>query len=295
MDGKLWSEVYQLLLTIDYPNPTTNVTHDDRTIALVSLRATADDQPISWACRPENWSGLPAPPSWPSQPTMSRRLKTRAVQALLETVYAWLAGRETPDDRVTKLDGRPLLINPWSKDRDAGWGYALRGFGCGYKVHVAWGSGPVPQAWEVRPLNAAEPRVAAERLVPALPIAAGKRYLPGDSAYDSNPLHGVAAARGYQLLAPQKRPGKGWGHCRHHPARIRGLEQLQTPYGERLYRRRAEVERAFAHWAVRREGLDELPAHVRRAHRVTRFVHQKLILNGCRILYNKNNLRTKAA
>jgi hypothetical protein len=39
---------------------------------------------------------------------------------------------------------------------------------------------------------------------------------------------------------------------------------------------------------VRPEGLSELPKHVRRLHRVRLFVHGKIILNGVRILMNRN-------
>jgi hypothetical protein len=297
MDGKLWSQVYQRVLSIEHPEEAMNVTHSDRTIVLIQLRAAADDQPVSWACRPENWAGLTPPPTWPSQPTMSRRLRTPSVQALYTSVLSWLKTQPgtTAVNRVKcgfvrKLDGRALTINPFSKDPDARWGWALRGYGFGYKLHAVWGDAAAPDAWEVRPLNVSEPGVATEVLVPQLPQASGKRYLVGDSAYDSNPLHAAAANRGYQLLAPPKRQGAGLGHCRHHPGRVAALCQLTTPYGKRLYHRRAEIDREFGHWAVRQEGLDELPAHVRRLHRIKVFVVAKLILNAFRIILNHEDL-----
>ena len=46
--------------------------------------------------------------------------------------------------------------------------------------------------------------------------------------------------------------------------------------------------------AIRPEGLDQLPAHVRRLPRVRQFVNAKLILNGFRILKNKNQLQLQA-
>jgi hypothetical protein len=303
MDGKLWDRVYQMVETVEHPENDAVVTHSDRTIVLVQLRAAADDRPVSWACRTENWIGLKPPPSWPSQPTVSRRLRTDSVQALYDRIWSWLknqprttAASRTPakPNLVRKVDGRALTINPFSKDPDARWGWALRGYGFGYKFHAVWGDAPVPEAWDLQPLNTSESRVAAESLIPQLPAASGKRYLIGDSAYDSNPLHAVAAERGYQLLAPPKRPGTQLSHRPHHPGRIAALEQLNTPYGKRLYRRRAEIEREFGHWALRHEGLDELPAHVRRHPRVKRFVHAKLILNGFRILLNHQAL-TRAA
>jgi hypothetical protein len=221
---------------------------------------------------------------------MSRRLRSPGVRALADKVEAELKALQTIDKRVGAIDGRPLTINPYSKDRDARWGYAIRGFGFGYKLHVVWGRGLVPLAWELLPLNASEPRVATERLLPRLPRATGKRYLLGDCAYDTNPLHAAAAERGYQLLAPPKRSGNDLGHRPHHPARLIGLAQLKTPYGSRLYKRRGMVERFFANWATRDIGLDTLPAHVRRLPRIKQFVQAKIILNGFHILHRYNLL-----
>ena len=69
---------------------------------------------------------------------------------------------------------------------------------------------------------------------------------------------------------------------------------LETDYGRRLYRRRTAIERQFGNMAIRPEGLDQLPAHVRRLPRVRQFVNAKLILNGFRILKNKNQLQLQA-
>jgi hypothetical protein len=295
MDGKLFAAVYHVVMTVDHPNSPAGAVHSDRTIVLVKLRADADDRPVSWACRQENWAGLAPPPTWPSQPTMSRRLKTASVQALLAAVEAWMKARGPRDERVRILDGRALLVHPFSKDKDARWGYAARGFAKGYKLHVLWGIGPVPWSWALTALSANEPRAARDRLLPGLPAAAGKRYLVGDSAYDVNLLYEAAHARGWQLLAPRKKPTAGLGWRTHHPARLAALAQLQTPYGQRLYAKRAAVERQFGNCAMRAEGLDQLPAHVRTLTRVRQFVQGKLILNGLRILLNRNALQLPAA
>lgn len=294
MDGKLFAAVYHVVATVDHPKSPLAV-HSDRTIVLVKLRADAADRPVSWACKTENWVGLPPPPTWPSQPTMSRRLKTPSVQALLTAVEAWIKARGSVPERVLALDGRALIVHPFSKDGDARWGWRAKGFAKGYKLHVAWGTGPMPAAWEVTALSLNEPRVARDRLLAALPKAEGRRYLVGDAAYDVNHLYEAAAARNWQLLAPQKRPGGGLGHRRHHPARHAGLARLETRYGRRLYRKRTMVERQFGNLALRGEGLDQLPAHVRRLERVRQFVHGKLILNGLRILLNRNALQLNTA
>ena len=194
---------------------------------------------------------------------MSRRLRTESVQALLKAVSDWVALHNPAKERKIQIDGRPLTVSAFSKDRDARWGYAIKGFARGYKLHAIWGNGPIPEAWDVQPLNVSEPRLAANRLVPSLKLVRHKCYLVGDCSYDSNPLHEVTAKLGYQLLAPQKRPGKGLGQRRHHPSRLAGLQILKTPYGQRLYRGRSAIERQFGHLAIRQEGLDQLPAHVR--------------------------------
>ena len=56
----------------------------------------------------------------------------------------------------------------------------------------------------------------------------------------------------------------------------------------------SQIERQFGNMAIRPEGLDQLPAHVRRLPRVRQFVNAKLILNGFRILKNKNQLQLQA-
>lgn len=295
MDGKLWNEIYHKVMTIEYPKPTENVTHSDRVIVLVKLRASADNQTVSWACRAENWCGLRKPGQLPSQPTMSRRLRTVPVKTLLDTIEQWLRSFSLSDERVQSVDGRPLTISPYSKDPDARWGYAFKCLGFGYKIHAIWGSAPVPQVWALRPMNASESTVAERSLAPCLPLAKGKRYIVGDSSFDTNRLYGALANRGYQLLAPPKRPGKNLGHRHHHPARVCGLALLAKPYGRYLYRKRGQIERLFGNWAVRSEGLSELPAHVRRLHRVQQFVQAKIILNGFRILHNRYTTLSRAA
>ena len=295
MDGKLWNEVYRVVMTIDYTTCETGGScyHSDRTIVLVFLRAVADAQPVSWACDPDHWAGLREPPSWPRQPTMSRRLRSPGVVALLQAIVAWLDSYGPEKERTIHIDGRALAVNAFSKDRDARWGYATKGFARGYKIHAIWGSGPVPLAWQLCSLNVSEPKVA-RHLVPGLRPVGHRCYLVGDRAYDSNPLHAVSASRGDQLLAPQKRRGRALGHGTHHASRLTSLRMLETGYGRRLYRRRTAIERQFGNMAIRPEGLDQLPAHVRRIPRVRQFVNAKLILNGFRILKNKNQLQLQA-
>jgi hypothetical protein len=295
MDGKLWATIYQTVMTIDHPKPSKRMKFSDREIVLVVLRATYDEKSINWACRPEHWHGMAMPTRLPSQSTVSRRAQSVGVGDLLEAVESFLGAQASDSERVVAVDGRPLLISPFSKDPDAHWGYGIKGFGFGYKLHAIWGTGPVPLAWCLRSLNVDESVTAANYLAPLLPTTSKKRYLLGDAAYDTNRLHAAVAARGFQLLAPPKHNGDGLGHRSHHPARIRALELLQTPYGKALYRQRGVIERQFGNATMRGEGLGSLPAHVRRLPRVKLFVQGKLILNGFRILANRNQPLSTAA
>jgi len=123
--------------------------------------------------------------------------------------------------------------------------------------------------------------VAAKKLARYLP---GEGYLVGDSQYDSNPLYATAAPD-YQVVAPQKRPGKGLGHRRHHPARLRSLELLSKPFGQDLLKGRKQIERDFGCLTSFAAGLSPLPNWVRRIHRVRLWVQAKLLINALRILH----------
>jgi hypothetical protein len=290
MDGKLWKQVYRMVMSIAQPKPRRKPRYSDQWIVLILLRAAADNLSIHRVCHSQHWIGLAHVATLPSQPTVSRRSRTASVQQLLSQAEQWL--RQQPiDERVAAIDGRALTVNAHSKDPDARWGYAGRGFAKGYKLHAIWDTAPMPRAWEIRPLNQAESVVAATTLVPRLSPTRHKRYLVGDPALDSNQLCAVAAQHGYQMLAPPKRRGQHLGHRAHHPARVTGLALLTTRYGRRLYRRRGMIERQFGNSSMRPEGLGHLPAHVRRLPRVIRFVQSKLILNAFCILLNKNILR----
>jgi hypothetical protein len=294
MDGNLMQQLYTIVPTLGHPERLCN-THSDSTVALILLRAAADKLSVLEALKVSQWTGLPHPATWPSQATMSRRARTESVQALLTTLSDHLRRLEaaaTPasaEPPTLAIDGRALDVGPHTSDPEATYGYGTGRMEKGYKLHTIWGSGCLPLTWIVMPMNAAE-CTTAKTLLTALPPQTGTAYLLGDSGYDINYLYALAAARGWQLLAPQKNPGRGYGHRRHEPARLRGLELLKTPAGQALYRKRTGIERHFGHYATRAEGLNELPKHVRRLQRVRLHVHITLILNACRILNNKQLL-----
>lgn len=205
---------------------------------------------------------------------MSRRLRTTEVQRLMGAMERCLL-RLQGHGWVKVVDGKPLIVGTHSKDPDCEWGHAARSFGKGYKLHGVYGDGPLPWQWEITPLNVGEPEVAA-RLVPALPRGG---YLLGDKQYDSNPLHDVALATGYQLVAQRKRPGTELGHRRHSPGRMRSIDLLQNDFGQDLYQYRDDVERQFAWLTNHGGGLAPLPNWVRRISRVRCWVQAKLIIH----------------
>ncbi len=125
----------------------------DHDIVRVFLWATLHDRPVSWACRPDAWPRRPR--SLPTPSTMTRRLRTLSVMTTLR--------RLAPRPRVRSLvcvDGKPLTVSRFSKDRQASYGYAVGGMGRGYKLHAACDSRGNLLAFDVRPINEAECMVA---------------------------------------------------------------------------------------------------------------------------------------
>lgn len=273
MERELWRALYLLARECD-PAPFWEVvSYFDYEIVAVYLWSVLHDRPVCWACEPMNWPKGLWKRNLPSQSTMSRRLRTTEVQRLLSSMKGQLAALER-GGFVWFVDGKPLTVGTHSKDRDSEWGRAGRGYAKGYKLHAVYGRGPLPIEWEVAPLNVSEPEVAA-RLISLLERGGG--YILGDKAYDSNPLHDVSSARGYQLVAERKRPGTALGHRPHTPGRLRCIELLRTEFGQDLYHCRDDVERQFGWLTNHSAGLAPLPAWVRRPHRVRLWIQAKLI------------------
>ena len=278
MERELWSQLYLIVVRLD--NTWTNGLYRSWEIVVVYLWAVIHDRPTSWACDPRNW-GV-APPAWlPSQSTMSRRLRSRSVELLLDRVEAELGG----DPRqwwVQRIDSKPLPIGPHSKDTDAKYGRAASGFARGYKLHAVWGGGVLPSVWRIEPMNTHD-STAGKKLLPNLP---GEGYVVGDGQYDSNPLHKVAAPQ-HQIVAPQRR-GKGVGCRRHEPSRLHSVEMTKREFGKSLLRFRVQIERTFGNLTSFAAGLGPLPSWVRRPHRAKLWVQTKLLINALRQLNRTN-------
>ena len=280
MEHQLLKEIVALLATLDKPRTATRFDFSDEDIVRVYYWSVICDRPTSWACSPENWPAHLRKRPLPSQPTMSRRLRSPSVVALLDALGRRVTAPKEPG-LFWMIDGKPLPIGGCSKDRQAGYGRAAGGKAKGYKLPTLMGSDGSLAGWRVAPMNKDE-RVMAGRLVQAAPPEV-VGYLLADANFDSNPLHQVCDERGQlQLVAPRRNgPGTGLGHHRHAAGRLRCVALTEGPFpafAERLLQDRAEVERQFGNLVNWGGGLTCLPAWVRTHRRVRRWVQAKLVL-----------------
>jgi hypothetical protein len=248
----------------------------------VYLWAVVHDRPTSWACQNINWPADLRLGSLPSQPTMSRRLRTQAVQELLNVLENALKIATSPPPEAEPtlvIDAKPLPIGNYSKDSDAKWGRGAGGQANGYKLYAVWGSAAVPEAWTVCSMNVSEKTVAPE-LLRHTPRA---DWLLGDSQYDSNHLFDFAFEQGQQLLAPRRKKG-GFGHHYQSPHRSFSVSLLEGDGWTAFHSARTNIERKFGNCTSFGGGLAPLPTWVRRLHRVTLWVQAKLLVNAERTL-----------
>jgi len=277
MEDELWARVYRVTWDVCKDAGFKGRQFSDREIVLTFLWAVLHDRPISWACCPAN--GPPAE-HWqrrPSPSTMSRRMRCESFARWLSEIEQRLAMR-FPRRWYKAIDARPLPIGSCSKDTQAGYGHAATGMAKGYKLYAIWNPGGSFVTWQVHGMNVHEVTVA-KTLIPTL---TGEGYLVGDRMYDASPLHDLSAQNGYQLVAP-KHHGKGLGHRRQSPHRLRSLDLIQRPFGQRLLRDRYAIDRFFGHMSNFGGGLSPLPNWVRTLRRVRFWVQGKIIINAVRL------------
>jgi hypothetical protein len=284
MERELWKLLCHLAKVL-YNGWPHGLYSDDEIVAVYAW-AVVHDRPICWACDPAHWPADLRGWELPSQPTMSRRLRSATVASLLELVEEHLLTLSAVGACwVRVIDAKALPVGGPSRDPDAQWGRGACGIQHGYKFHAIWGVGPLPIAWGLAGLNVSEKRMARLLIGGGLP---GEGYLLGDSQFDSNELYNAAAQQGYQLVAARQRPNTQLGHRRHSPHRLRSMALLQKPFGKALYRTRFSIEHCFAGLTTFVGGLGPLPFWVRRFHRVRLWLQTKILLNALRILRRTN-------
>lgn len=290
MEDELFTQVYRLLVEEGNKRLRRGRTqYSDVLILLVYFWAVIHDRPTCWACQRRNW---PAAWQWlslPSQPTMSRRLRSLSVGLLLMAVMDRLRAvhrpQTTADPLVHVLDSRPLVVGGSSKDRDAQYGHAICGMARGYKSFDLYGTAVVPDQLQLGTLKWSD----LEGGMRLLRQADFGGYLLADSSFDSSELHAWARGHGIQMVAPRRLPGTGLGHRPHDPARLRSIELLEgpDPFGSGLFAMRNDIERHYGNCSSFACGLQPLPSWVRTPPRVARWLWAKHILNGLRICITK--------
>jgi hypothetical protein len=284
VERELWPSLYRLLKEVAKDFHQKYVQLQPWVLVAVMLWAALHDRPVSWACQQRHWSTTTLrPPRLPSPATMSRRIDGVGAGLLLRALEPRL--RDSGEQRlIAFLDGKPLTVGGASKDQDARFGRAARGMAKGYKLHAAWSLRPLPEAWDVAPLNVHERVVARGALLPQLGYGG---YLLVDGNYDASDLFDAAWGRGYQMLMPLP-AGKNPGSGKHYqsPYRLRSLDLIRGDFGRALYRERGRIERHFGNATSFGGGLGPLPAWVRGLPRVRTWVWAKLLINGIRIMKN---------
>ena len=282
MERQVWKSIVAALKDVDKPTENARFEFTCLRIAQVFLWAVLHDRPISWAVQRENWPIELRRYSLPSNSTMSRRLRSKNVRGVLKQLEQMTLIRSQEPSLVAMVDGKPLVIGGCSKDKQAGYGRAAASMGKGYKLHALIDSNGSLLDWRVAPMNRDEGAMARRMLRDT----AFQGYIVADGNYDSTALHRLCSERGNrQLVAPRSKKdrGKGLGHRKQAPSRLRSISILEGPdrrFGEQLLHQREDIERYFAGLTNWGGGLTHLPAWARTHRRVHRWVQGKLVINA---------------
>jgi len=293
MDRELWIVVYSAIKraarrvgcagrTPTYPN---------WLIVAMYVWGNWHDRPLSWCCDRAHYGSLLRPRRLPSVSQFTRRIKSAECDAILQSVHNQLSQRGLVTD-LGYIDGKPLLVSPVSKDRDARSGRISGGFGKGYKLHAFVNDRRRIVVWSVQTLNIAEQTVAAE-LLDHLPPLSPDALVMMDSNYDSAPLHKRAEHKGIALFNALKGQDRV-GAEGHHPVTLKQMgasrRELVETWKQRpqltrwMIKRRDEIESVLGVLVCTAGGLTCLPPWVRTKPRVRRWVGTKIILYNARLL-----------
>jgi len=288
MERELWRRIRAAIRRLPRTRAR-NAVYTWEEVLAVLLWAALHDRSISWACRRSSWPMQAWRRRLPDQSTMSRRLRDPEVPILLTRVLQ-MVQEDGGSPVLLVFDGKPLELSEYTRDPEARAGRGAGRMAMGYKLHlILEPQRQAVRAWEVHPLNRAEPEVAADLVDQACTGEGG--VLLADSLVDSNPLHQRTGARRWQLITPRKRPGTGLGRRVHHPHRLLSVLLTEGPLGcwDRDWAvHRDAIERFFGALASFGGGLFGLPPWARRLHRVRYWVGAKLVVNAARIARARN-------
>jgi hypothetical protein len=309
MDRELWKIVYAAIrraaLVIGHLGR--RPTYSDALIIAMYVWSVWHDRPLCWACDRSHYGSLLRPRKLPSVSQFTRRINSEQAQRILQHVHDQLAQRGliTEEGYLDGyLDGKPLLVSPVSKDRQATRGKICGGFGKGYKLHAFVNRRRRIVVWSVMGLNVAEQTVAAE-LLPHLPPLTSDGLVMLDTNYDSAPLHKHGAdPLGLCLVHPLKGQDRV-GADGHHPVTLRQMgasrRELVRVWGDHpdlagfVVKARDTIERVFGVLVCTGGGLGSLPAWTRTLRRVRRWVGAKIILYNARLKAEENRESAAAA
>jgi hypothetical protein len=162
MERELWPLLYHALQETAKDFHQKYVPYPPWVLVAVLLWAALHDRPVCWACVPRPWSTTTLrPATLPSPATRSRRVDRTGAGLFGRAVEQRRREAGGPPGLLAFLDGKPLPVGGVSKDPDAGYGRAAGGNAKGYKLHPVWSNRPLPEAWEVAPMNVSEKTAAA--------------------------------------------------------------------------------------------------------------------------------------
>lgn len=287
VEGQLWGLIVSILASLGKQRKRTIDDFSDADIVKVFYWSVIHDRPVSWACQRRNWPLHLRRNKLPSNTTMSRRLRSASVVALLNALERRVTA-PAAGGLYWMVDGKPLVISGCSKDSQAGYGRAARSKAKGYKIHAIVASDGALANWRVAPMNKDE-RVMAKRLLKTTNI---QGYIVADANYDSNDLHKICDARGnLQFVTPRRYgPDRKVGHRAQSPGRLRSIALLENPqpyFGRQLLKDRSAIERHFGNATNWGGSLTHLPPWVRTYRRVRRWIQAKLALTAIRRANNK--------
>jgi Transposase DDE domain len=308
MDRELWKLLYrairQAAKKVRWGGGQRLPTYSNQLIVTMYFWATWHMRPLSWACQPSSYGGLFRPRKLPSVSQFTRRIKSDDCRRILELINDQFAQRRLPCP-MAYVDGKPLLVSPVSKDRDAKRGKICGGFAKGYKLHAMVNENRRIVIWSVMGLNVDEKTVAREALLTHLPPMTSDSLILADSHYDSAPLHkDTIEPLGLCLL--NSLAGQQFvGEDGHHPRRLRAMGRSRRELVQAwerhpdltrfLFKHRNEIDRAFGVLCCTGGGLGTaLPPWVRGLARVRRWTGVIIIIYNARLAL-QDQLKASAA